>query len=161
MSTALATYLNDHLAGSVVALQMLQHLKAAHAGTPLEPFLTQIHDEIVADRQQLEGLMQRLDIKQSIPRKVMAWLTEKMTELKLRVDDPGTGSLKLFEALEAVSLGIEGKRSLWRALQAASERTPQLRGVDYRHLEARALDQRERMETVRLEAAKAALAPSN
>src|SRR5438067_2160325 len=34
----IATYLNDHLAGSVVALELLEHLEAAHDNTPLAEF---------------------------------------------------------------------------------------------------------------------------
>jgi len=34
----IATYLNDHLAGSVVALELLEHLEAAHDNTPLVEF---------------------------------------------------------------------------------------------------------------------------
>jgi hypothetical protein len=54
-----------------------------------------------------------------------------MTELKLRFDDPNAGPLRLFESLEALSLGIEGKRSLWIALTAAAENTPALPSLVY------------------------------
>ena len=63
-------------------------------------------------------------VAESRTRKATAWLTEKVTELKLRLDDPAGGALRLLEALEAVSLGIEGKRALWRALAAAAEDAP-------------------------------------
>ena len=48
--------------------------------------------------------------------------------VKLRLDDPSGGALHRLEALEAVSVGIEGKRLLWRALAAAAEGTPGLPG---------------------------------
>ena len=35
----LATYLNDHLSGSVAAIELLEHLQAAYAGNELEHFL--------------------------------------------------------------------------------------------------------------------------
>ena len=54
-------------------------------------------------------------------------------------------------------MGIEGKRLLWRALAAAAEGTPGLRGTDYGRLEQRAEDQRQRVEAFRLEAAREAL----
>ncbi|MGH7792081.1 MAG: hypothetical protein ACREOB_07160 [Thermodesulfobacteriota bacterium] len=95
----LATYLNDHLAGSVAALELLAYLEEQHAGTPVE----------------------RLDIVQSRPRKATAWLAEKITQIKLRLDDPTGGALRLLEGLEAVAIGIEGKRALWRALEAVAE----------------------------------------
>jgi hypothetical protein len=101
--------------------------------------------------------MSRLQISESRTRKASAWVTEKFTELKLRIDDPAHGDLRLFESLEALSLGIEGKKSLWLALAAAAEVTPGLRIADYERLKQRAEDQRNRVETRRLGVAQAAL----
>ena len=89
--------------------------------------------------------------------KHQAWLAEKFTQLKLRFDDPKAGALLLFESLEALSLGIEGKRSLWIALSAASETVPSLRIADYDRLQQRAQDQRDRVEALRVETARTAL----
>jgi hypothetical protein len=153
-----ATYLNDHLAGSVAALELLEHLERAHAGTPVASFAAGLRADILADRQQLEALMTRLEVAASRPRKAAAWLAEKATELKLGLDDAAGGPLRLLEVCDAVSVGIEGKRLLWRALAAAAEAAPRLRGTDYARLEQRADEQRGRVEAVRLEAARAALA---
>jgi hypothetical protein len=152
----LATYLNDHLAGSVVAIELLEHLQAAQAGTAVERFLAQLRAEIEADRQELEALIDRLNFAKSRPRQAAAWLAEKMTELKLRLDDTGAGALGLLEGLEAVQIGIEGKRALWRALAAAAEDAPELQALDYARLEQRAVEQHSRVEALRLDAAKAA-----
>jgi hypothetical protein len=62
--------------------------------------------------------------------------------------------------LEFVALGIDGKLALWQALRAAAEVASALRGIDYERLARRAIDQRQRVETLRLSAAKAALAPA-
>jgi hypothetical protein len=153
----LATYLNDHLAGAEVALELLEHLERGHAGTPVARFAAELRAEIASDRRELEALMGRLHIAVSRPSQAAAWLTEKMTELKLRLDDPAGGALRLLEAFEGLSIGIEGKRLLWRSLAAASGATPALGGTDYGRLERRAEEQRRGVETVRLEAAKAAL----
>ena len=152
-----ATYLNDHLAGAVVALELLEYLEKAHPGTATARFAAGLRADIAADRQELVDLMGRLHASASAPRKAAAWLAEKMTELKLRVDDPAGGALRCLEVLDAVSVGIEGKRLLWRALAAAAADTPALRGPDYGCLEQRAQEQRQRAEPVRLEAARAAL----
>jgi hypothetical protein len=147
------------LAGSEVALELLEQLQAAHAGTDVEQFVINLRTDIVADRQELESLMARLQITQSPPRKATAWLAEKVTEIKLRVDDPAGGALRLLEGLEAVQVGIEGKRALWRALAAAARYAPELRVLDYEHLTERAVEQHRRVETKRLEAATATLIP--
>lgn len=155
----IATYLNDHLAGSVAALELLEHLESAHAGTPLEQILAEIQAEVAADRQELEALMERLNVAESRTRKATAWLAGKVTEIKLRLDDSAGGPLRLLESLEALSLGIEGKRSLWLSLSAAAENTPALQVLDYERMAHRAKEQRRRVEVMRLEAAKGALVP--
>ena len=152
-----ATYLNDHLAGSVAALELLDHLEAAHPDGKLGDFFKRLRAEVAADRGQLEELMRRLGVHESRARKASAWLVQKMTELKLRFDDPGGGSLLLFESLEALSLGIEGKQSLWIALEAAAEQSPVLRVADYEQLRRRAQEQRTQVEKLRIETARVVL----
>ena len=153
----IATYLNDHLAGSVVAVELMENLEAIYAGKPIADFIAKLRADIEVDVHELEGLMGQLQISESRTRKASAWLTEKVTQLKLRLDDPAHGELRLFESLEALSLGIEGKRSLWMALSAVAEVSPQLRIKDYQSLQQRAADQRGRVEEKRLELARTAL----
>jgi hypothetical protein len=153
----LATYLNDHLAGSVVAVELMDNLETAYAETPIANFVNGIRLEVEADQRELQELMSQLEISESRTRQASAWLTEKLTELKLRLDDSAHGNLRLFESLEALSLGIEGKKSLWLALAAAAEISPQLGLLDYKRLQARAEQQRGRVELKRIEIAKVAL----
>jgi hypothetical protein len=152
----IATYLNDHLAGSVVGLELLEHLKTTHAGTPLEAFFGELYDDVAQDRQELETIMSRLQIAQSPVRKAAAWVAEKFSELKLVVEDPAGGAFRLLEAVEALSLGIEGKKILWRALAATAEGADWLQIADYDKLVKRAEEQRQRVEEVRVQAAKSA-----
>jgi len=152
-----AIYLNDHLAGASGLLEMLEHIAAAYAGTDAGRVAKALHVEVAEDRDELEQLMASLEIWQSLPRRASAWVSEKLAWLKLRLDDKGGGQLHLLEAMEAVSIGIEGKRLLWVNLESASERSPQLKQLDYTRLIARAEDQRQRVETLRRTAGVAAL----
>ncbi|MEP6569554.1 MAG: hypothetical protein ABJC10_07255 [Acidobacteriota bacterium] len=158
-SEHIATYLNDHLAGSVVAIELMENLESVYAGAPIADFIARLRVDVESDRKELETLMSGLNVSESRTRKASAWLTEKFTELKLRFDDSKRGDLRLFESLEALSLGIEGKRSLWLALAAAAEVSPRLNIADYDRLRQRAEEQRARVETKRVEVAKAALKP--
>ncbi len=153
---SLATYLNDHLAGSVVALELLDHLQENGAGTAEASILADVHADIVADRQDLEGVMAQRGIAVSETRKATGWLVEKLSEIKLRLDDAGDGALRRLEALETVSLGIAGKEALWDALAAAAEAAPELNGLDYARLGQRAATQRAVVESLRLRAAQEA-----
>jgi hypothetical protein len=155
----LATYLNDHLAGSEAALELLDHLAKEHAGTQIAMLATGLREDIAADRRELEALMARLGISQGTARKAVGWLSEKATQLKLNLDDPGGGGLRLLEIFEALSLGIEGKRLLWRSLKTAAVYNPELQGTDYQKLEQRADEQRIGVEPFRMGAAKGTFAP--
>ncbi len=156
-SQYLATYLNDHLAGAVTVLEILAYLDSAQAGTDGEQFIAELRSDVQADREELVALMRRLRIAKSQPRLATAWLAEKVTELKLRVDDPANGALRLLKALEAVAIGVDAKRAMWRALAAVAADSPKLQGMDYERLIERAEAQRLRVEAVRLEVAKMAL----
>ncbi len=154
---SLATYLNDHLAGSVVALELLDHLEEDGAGTAEASLLAGVHADIAADRQELDAFMVQLGITVSAPRKATGWLVEKLSELKLHLDDAGDGALRRLEALETISLGIAGKAALWHALAAAADQAPELGGLDYPRLGQRAAAQRAVVESLRLCAAQEAL----
>jgi hypothetical protein len=157
----LLTYLKDHLAGSTIALEILEHLISTHTGTPLEPLFRKLREEIVQDRQALEGIIRRFGSAESPIRNTGAWLSEKLARVKLLLEGAGGGPMARLEALEALSLGIEGKRALWDALAAAAPAVPPLQGVDLDLLKQRAQQQRERVEALRLEAAREALALEN
>ena len=155
VNNRLATYLNDHLAGAVAAVRLLESL--AHVYEELRPRLTALRADIEADRLDLQALMARLDIGESQARKIGGWVAEQASALKMRLDDSADGPLRLFESLEFLSLGIAGKLGLWEALTAAAEISPRLRCADYNRLIHRATDQRRRAEALRLEAAAEAL----
>jgi hypothetical protein len=55
----LATYLNDHLAGSVGAIELLDHLRELSKGTERERLFTSLHSEIEEDQKVLRGLLRR------------------------------------------------------------------------------------------------------
>ena len=153
----LAIYLNDHLAGSLIALEILEHLEIEASDSMSD--LAALKADIEADRQQLKVLMDRLGITESRVRKLTNWIAEQVTEAKFEADDESRGTLRRLERLEALGIGIDGKSALWRALNAAVEVAPDLRGIDYEHLAQRAQEQRARVEILRLQAARLALVP--
>jgi hypothetical protein len=153
-NTSLATYLQDHLAGSVAAVEILRGLRDEHAGQPLEWFASDILSEVERDRTTLEALIERVGGGTSPLKETTTWLGAKLSRFKL-----GELSEKLcvLEALEVVALGILGKRALWDALGAIGTGDARLRGLDLPHLIERALVQHARVEEERVEAARSAL----
>jgi hypothetical protein len=158
-SETLATYLNDHLAGSVAAVEMLGHLAELRRGTEQEGLFLELRTEVEQDQTVLRQMLGALGEKESRTRKAAAWITEKLGRVKLRLDDPGDGELQVLEALETLGLGIQGKLALWRSLVAVADLNPQLRVLDFGRLEQRALAQYQRVESERVRAARIALAP--
>jgi hypothetical protein len=150
----LATYLNDHLAGSVAALGLLDHLVETTGGTPHEAFFRDLRVEITADQDVLRMLLEKLSAPESTLRKAGAWLMEKAARAKLRIDGSTGSAMERLEALEALLLGITGKRALWLALAASVE---PLENVDFARLIGRAEQQIETVEAKRIEAAREAI----
>jgi hypothetical protein len=147
-------YLNDHLAGSVSALELLDRLIDVYQGELLERFFQEVRDEIEADQETLKELIAKFGEKESAVRKAGAWIAEKLSRAKIQLSETREGELGLFLALEGLALGITGKQSLWRALAAASDTAPHLCGPDYARLEKRAVEQHDRVEAKRLEVAR-------
>ena len=154
MSKDLTTYLNDHLAGSVGGLELVDHLIETYKGKPLEQFFKDLRNEIDADQGTLQDLIEKLGEKESAVRKAGVWVAEKFSRAKIRLSDSEEGRMGLLQALEGLVLGITGKRGLWTALAAAADTVPQLRELDYTRLEKRAAEQCDRVETKRLEIAR-------
>jgi hypothetical protein len=150
-------YLNDHLAGSVAAVELLDHLRQNARGTERETLLAGLQTDIEEDQAVLRRLLKELGGTESKFRKAAAWLTEKMGKAKLKLDHPEGGELQWLEALETLGLGIQGKLELWRALEAARDRKPELQSLDLERLKSRALDQYGRVDAERLRAARRAL----
>lgn len=149
------TYLNDHLAGAKTALEILDHLIAT-ATDDHRPFLTGIKEEISQDRDTLQRLLERLGGHQSAVRQIGGWIAGQAGRLKLLLDDPSRGALEHFEALELLTIGIHGKRLLWRALGHSN--IQEFRDIDFVALEQRATDQHDRVDAARLAASRRVIA---
>ena len=150
---ALATYLNDHLAGSVAAIKLLDHLIDDHKGNRLEKFFADLREDVHADQEVLQNLMRKLDLEESSVRKAGAWVAETIGQAKIALS---SDSVSLLQAMEGLALGVTGKKLLWRALRTVEAELSQLQGIDLSRLEQRAADQFERVEKERLHVARQA-----
>jgi hypothetical protein len=147
----LATYLNDHLAGSTVGVELARRARDQNEGTPLGRFLTELTAEIEEDRETLRTIMRRLDIREDRVKTALGWAGEKVGRLKPNNRLFGYSPLSRVIELEGLSLGVEGKRSLWQALKVSGD--SRLAEFDLDALIARAAAQRTGLEEQRLAAA--------
>ena len=155
-NTPLATYLNDHLAGATAGSQLVQKISSEDS-SPLSTFLSELARDIEQDRKTLEGLMDRLGIEKDPVKEFSGWILEKFSRLKLSDQMTGSGDLKRLLEFETLSLGIEGKLSMWRALKEVSGSHAEMAETDLDGLAKRAEDQRATLEEHRLEVARTAL----
>lgn len=146
----LASYLNDHLAGSVSALELIEHWAHVHDGKPLGDFFMDMDAEIRADQDKLRELMRSLRLEESNLRQAGAWVAEKVGRARLMIAGDEPDSLGLVLTLEGLIMGIGGKKLLWRALAAA--KLLQLNGYEFEELQRRAQEQIERIEAERMRA---------
>src|SRR3954447_5053170 len=150
----LASYLNDHLAGSISALELIDHWAEAHKTEPLGRFFVAIGTEIKADQETLRGIMRTLAVEESKVRKAGAWAAEKLGRARLIIAGNEPGSLGLVLTLEGLIMGVTGKKLMWGSLAAAT--LPALNTYKFEQLQRRAEQQIERIEAERISAARQA-----
>ncbi len=157
MGDSLATYLQDHLAGSVQAIELLEMIRDRNSGKPLAQFATDLLVEIKEDREALLGVARKVGSGPSSVKEMAAWAGEKFARVKMR---QGKTAFGVFEALEYLELGIHGKWAMWRVLAALAPTDARLEGTDFDRLAGRAENQHARIDEVRLGLAHDALRPA-
>lgn len=153
----LETYLSDHLSGATAGVELAKKVSSEYAKTTFGPFLSELAQEIEQDKATLEELMGRLGIQRNPVKEATSWVGEKLSRLKLSDTMTGDQDLKRLLEFEMLSLGIEGKASMWRALIEVSPAHPELAATDLAGLAKRAESQRANLESHRLQVANRAL----
>jgi hypothetical protein len=152
----LAIYLNDHLAGAALGVELARRLRSSNRGDPEfgEP-LARICGEIEADRETLIRLMDRLGVERKPFKPALAVLGERLGRLKLNGQWRGYSPLSRVLELEVLASGIGGKMQLWNALEQSFGES--LDGLDFHALAERADRQGQQVEDLHLAAAQRAL----
>lgn len=155
----LGAYLSDHLAGSVAAIDLIEKLREQNERTPLAAFMTGLKPEIEADQAVLKQLIDKVGEPKNPVKLAGGWVLGKLT--RVRFDERVTRSVDLSRLLELemLSVGIEGKLCLWRALRQLTGSRPELAALDLEALIGEAEEQRRGVEVHRVEAAVRAFSP--
>jgi hypothetical protein len=153
----LPVYLNDHLAGAMLGVELARRVRAANRDrAELGEQLKQICAEIEADRGTLERLMDRLEIRRSLVKPAGAWFAEKLGRFKLNGRLHGYSPLSRVVELELLHVGITGKKQMWEVLEQTFG--GELTGFDFQQLAERAALQRAKVEGLHRRAAAEAFA---
>lgn len=151
-------YLNDHLAGAMVGVELSRRAAKSSRGTPRGEFLDRLHREIWEDRRTLQAVAQALGADTSPAKSAVAWTAEKVGRLKLNGRIRTSSPLSPLVELEGLEVGVTGKRSLWQTLSRAFPGDARLESFDLDALVARAEQQLEGLREHRMKAARQALA---
>jgi hypothetical protein len=152
----LDVYLTDHLAGATAGVNLAEMAAQEHRSDDHGPFFGEIHSEIKADYETLERLLEEIGTDRSAAKTAAAEIGSKMMAPKFTGGDDD--ELNAFVTLETLSIGVEGKLCMWKALKRIDDSNPTLGELDVDELIERAQSQRDRIEAKRLEVAPQALA---
>ena len=154
----LGIYLNDHLAGAAVGVDLARRCRARHGDEPLGRALDDLIEEIVQDRATLEDVMAALRIPSDRLKLVAGSVGEKLSRLKLNGQVFGYSALSRLEELEGLHAGVTAKQRMWISLREIAPREPRLDRFDFAALTERAQRQLDVLEQFRRTAATLALA---
>ena len=154
----LGIYLNDHLAGATIGVELGRRARGSNKGTEYGDGLERVTREIEEDRDALRRLMDSLEIGRDRPKVIGAWVAEKVGRLKPNGRLTSYSPLSRLIELETLALGIGGKVSLWEALIEVAGEDARLDEQELRRLSARAEQQRKEIWQLRQRAAGEALA---
>jgi hypothetical protein len=146
---SLETYLNDHLGGATLGRDLAFQIRDRAEEAPLEPVMSWVALEIDEDRETLLRIMEALGATQNPVKQVTGWVAEKASRVKFsgltgEMDDYG-----LFMAIEALRLGVAGKRCMWVVLSRLAPAERRLARFDLDSLAGRASNQENALEEQR------------
>ncbi|HUR84647.1 MAG TPA: hypothetical protein VMY78_04820 [Solirubrobacteraceae bacterium] len=124
----------------------------------LGEFFQQLAGEISADYNTLTTLMATMGARGSGVKEVLAKAGSEIAEPKFSGDTTNDPDFGTFLTLETLSIGVEGKLCMWKALKAVEDDHQELKSASIDKLVERAQSQRDRLEGKRLEFAPRALA---
>ena len=157
----LGVYLNDHLAGATVGLELVRRMAAsAEPGSESATVRKRLVSEIAADRSALIKIMTTLGIKIRGYKMFAAWAGEKTGRLKLNGRLLTRSPLSDLVETEFLRAGVEGKCACWRTLRELAERDGRLDTGHLDELIVRADHQARVLENLRSAAATHVLAGS-
>ena len=140
---ALIAYLRDHLSGSDVAIRVVQRLGSTHDGTEDGMLFRRLSKELEEDRSVVRALLRGLGASGRSMKRVASYASGAVLSVTAGGEP---GDLSLLRTLEALSIGVQGKRCMWRALQNLRPTPFTVHGLDFVELEAKALRQWEAIE---------------
>ena len=112
----LETYLQDHRAGASGGADLARRLADENLGTPYEDFLVGLAQQIDADVDTLEQIMDRFGVSKPSLKIAGAKIGEKLARLKPNEQLTDYSPLSRVLEIEGLRGGVQAKQGLWDSL---------------------------------------------
>ncbi|RKH32922.1 hypothetical protein [Corallococcus sicarius] len=157
----LGIYLNDHLMGSTVGVDLARRAEHENRSNPVGQYLGTLVPLLEQDRATLLAVMGALDVKADPVKVGGAWVVEKLSRLKLNGSWLRYSPLSRLVELEGLCVGSHGRVSMWRSLERIAAKEPRLQRFDFGFLAERAEGQLLTLQKLRLRATDSAFADTS
>lgn len=117
----LGIYLNDHLAGLTVEVELARRVVRSHRDSDIGAALERLMAEIVGDRAMLRDMMAVLGVPVRRYKAYGAWMGEKVGRLKPNGYLRGRSPLSIIVELEGLRLAVEHAVMGWRTLRELAQ----------------------------------------
>lgn len=143
--TALAAYLQTHLAGSRAGIDLFARSAKGQLDPEIGKELRDIRREVIEERDQLQQIMQALDVDENLVRSTAARIGERVARLKPNGSLLHRTRLTDLVETEALRIAVSGKQAGWEALLTISDLVPELDRQQLERLVSQGKDQLERL----------------
>ena len=140
---ALIAYLRDHLSGADMAIRVVHRLGSTHQRTEDGTLFRRLSRELKEDRAVVHTLLKKLGASGRSIKRAAGFASGTVLSMTAGGEP---GDLSLLRTLEALAIGVQGKRCMWRALQNLRTVPSSVDDMNFVELEARAVRQWEAIE---------------
>src|SRR5215207_3180177 len=107
----LSIYCNDHLAAATGGIELVGRMLGEHRGTPYEPRLEQLLDELREERAGVRSSMAALGLPVRQYKQLGSWIGEKLSRAKLNGHLLSRSPLSDLVEFEFISTAVLAKRA--------------------------------------------------
>jgi hypothetical protein len=144
---ALVVYLREHLGGADLAIKVVDHLRRETTNADDQQLFEWLYPELTRDHEVVVQLLRTLGASTQSLKRLAGQVSGSVLK---RLAGGARGELSLFRTFEALSLGVQGKLCMWRALPLVRPHLPAPGDRNYRDLESDAMRQWEAIDARRL-----------
>ena len=149
----LGIYVNDHLAAATGGVELVARMLSRHRGTPYEPKLEQLLDELREERAAHVAMAGALGIPVRAYKQLGTWVAEKVSRAKLNGRLLSRSPLSDLVEFEFVATAVLAKRAGFETLLELAPVDPRLDRAMLERLVAQADDQHKWLADARREVA--------